>query len=613
MYNVQIKKKFRNIKNGGKISNDDLHHFIHSSYRKGASYKDWYINPSLSDSSVQVYWNGRDAVVVHRGSQDTQDWKENALTAVGIKSGQPRLEHSRKIQKEAEKKYGANNVITIGHSKGAFHAEEVGQNSREIYTLNKPVTPYDLLYKKVPKKQTDIKTTFDPVSVLRPLQQGNEYQNIFSKTLNPLKEHVGSVLNRINPKKMWGKGIMKEGGRCWKGFEPVPGRKPYSKGSCRKVKTGGKPCYNDATIYPQETIQQRFDRHYNNLRLVIRQQHRRNVPFNQQEIIDLNTNIDAIVELLNHNMPRFSHFDLNNLVLIFQSLINNSFTPPGLRDDLENYTNTIRAVATENEEEGKDDISIHFEGAGAGSSVVRNPEFDTLFQEILDVLRGNHTFNDINVKSVQLRITQLLIQITELSNLTRPNLTTTIELIDRIIERPLLEYRFKQKLETIKRILSSALHLQGGRPCYDDNAVVPYEGDIGNELDEDAFRNNPLNIEPREVWSFYKWNNEFRELKNLWDNIFKNYFEDIDIDEDLRMFFNSADELEKNLSGMNMKEEYLKYLRTIKNTHFIKNSHHYLRGIEGIIDNVEKFKGIKTGSGRELISSRGRELGLSYY
>ena len=24
-------------------------------------------------------------------------------------------------------------------------------------------------------------------------------------------------------------------GRCWSGYEPVPGKKPYSKGSCRKT------------------------------------------------------------------------------------------------------------------------------------------------------------------------------------------------------------------------------------------------------------------------------------------------------------------------------------------------------------------------------------------
>ncbi len=28
----------------------------------------------------------------------------------------------------------------------------------------------------------------------------------------------------------------KTSNRCWKGYEPVPGKKPYSKGSCRKEK-----------------------------------------------------------------------------------------------------------------------------------------------------------------------------------------------------------------------------------------------------------------------------------------------------------------------------------------------------------------------------------------
>ncbi len=28
----------------------------------------------------------------------------------------------------------------------------------------------------------------------------------------------------------------KKSGRCWQGYEPVPGKKPYSSGSCRKKK-----------------------------------------------------------------------------------------------------------------------------------------------------------------------------------------------------------------------------------------------------------------------------------------------------------------------------------------------------------------------------------------
>lgn len=28
----------------------------------------------------------------------------------------------------------------------------------------------------------------------------------------------------------------KKKGRCWKGYEPVPGKEPYSKGSCKPKK-----------------------------------------------------------------------------------------------------------------------------------------------------------------------------------------------------------------------------------------------------------------------------------------------------------------------------------------------------------------------------------------
>ena len=41
-------------------------------------------------------------------------------------------------------------------------------------------------------------------------------------------------------KKMMGKRMSKKGsmgkkGRCWDGYKPTPGKKPYSKGSCTKA------------------------------------------------------------------------------------------------------------------------------------------------------------------------------------------------------------------------------------------------------------------------------------------------------------------------------------------------------------------------------------------
>jgi hypothetical protein len=97
-----------------------------------------------------------------------------------------RYKHANKIQKEAEKKYNVTN--TLGHSLEAGIAEEVGKNSANITTLNKPVGLHNV-NKKVTKKQKDIKTSFDPISVFRPFQKGKKATVIKAKTWNPLKEH----------------------------------------------------------------------------------------------------------------------------------------------------------------------------------------------------------------------------------------------------------------------------------------------------------------------------------------------------------------------------------------------------------------------------------------
>jgi hypothetical protein len=68
----------------------------------------------------------------------------------------------------------------------------------EVVTLNKPVTPGDILHgKKVGKHQTDYKSSRDPVSVLRGFQKGAKAKIIKGKTFNPLTEHGVPVLDRM--------------------------------------------------------------------------------------------------------------------------------------------------------------------------------------------------------------------------------------------------------------------------------------------------------------------------------------------------------------------------------------------------------------------------------
>ena len=97
-------------------------------------------------------------------------------------------------------KYGKDNLILAGHSLSGQLVEKVGRkNKDEFYTLNKPVTPVDILKRrKVPKNQIDIRTSRDAVSILRPLQKGKKEITINSDSLNLLDEHKTDKLDKLN-------------------------------------------------------------------------------------------------------------------------------------------------------------------------------------------------------------------------------------------------------------------------------------------------------------------------------------------------------------------------------------------------------------------------------
>lgn len=169
---AKIKKKASRVT---KLSKTKLEHLLAATYdKKKVNVDNYVIDTDLSDDRVKVYQDPvtKHTVVAHRGSATGTDWFENGLYALGIKAGS-NWKHSKEVQKKAEKKYGVENLTTIGHSKGALHAQEFGKHGGEILTLNKPVNVGDILY-KVPKKQIDYQGEGDVVSLLRPLQRGNK-------------------------------------------------------------------------------------------------------------------------------------------------------------------------------------------------------------------------------------------------------------------------------------------------------------------------------------------------------------------------------------------------------------------------------------------------------
>ena len=84
----------------------------------------------------------------------------------------------------------------MGHSLGSLISEDVNKGGRTI-TLNKPVLLQDI-GKTIGKNQTDIKTSLDPVSVLRQYQTGEKAVNIPSRSKSLLTEHKTDTLGRID-------------------------------------------------------------------------------------------------------------------------------------------------------------------------------------------------------------------------------------------------------------------------------------------------------------------------------------------------------------------------------------------------------------------------------
>ena len=165
--------------------------------KKKQSLIDGYnIDKSLSGNRAQVYYNddNKKAVIVHRGTSGIQDFVTDGLFSVGIKT--KRFKHGERVQNQAIEKYGKDNLLTMGHSLGGAISEDVNKGGRTI-TLNKPVSFQDI-GKTIGNHQTDIKTSLDPVSVLRQYQKGNKAINIDSNSKSLLTEHKTDTLGRID-------------------------------------------------------------------------------------------------------------------------------------------------------------------------------------------------------------------------------------------------------------------------------------------------------------------------------------------------------------------------------------------------------------------------------
>ena len=176
---------------GKGIYSNALKDFLKNSYSKNqkSNINGFKRDENLSGSRVQVYNNPltNDTYVVHRGTDGLQDILTDFKLAFFPKlyMASSRFNHARNIQEQTENKYGKENITTLGHSLGARLTSDVGKNSKELVTYNKPFLPFDKHQTK--KNETSIRTKLDPVSILGSFNPN--VKQISTKTINPITAH----------------------------------------------------------------------------------------------------------------------------------------------------------------------------------------------------------------------------------------------------------------------------------------------------------------------------------------------------------------------------------------------------------------------------------------
>jgi len=200
---------------GGKVEVKYLNKLLNESYKgkanTNANIDDRYIlDNELSTDKTKVYIdkNTNDIAMVNRGTSDFKDVMTDAKLLFGYND--KRFNEPKEILGKIKQKYTDKNIDVLGHSLGAKVAETLGDDPqvKNIITLNKPTTPKDLIQKtKINNKQYDIRTTGDLVSVLQPLQTGQNDIVISSETKNPYTEHKIDVLDRLPQDLVIGTGL----------------------------------------------------------------------------------------------------------------------------------------------------------------------------------------------------------------------------------------------------------------------------------------------------------------------------------------------------------------------------------------------------------------------
>lgn len=206
LYTINMPRGKKQPLIGNGMNANLLKEFIDLSYKGNTSIAPagYSIDTPLSDSRVKVYTknNSKDVIVTHRGSVSMDDWIDNATYMFrGKTKGTKTYNLHRERHKKAVDKYGAKNIIALGHSRAGLYIQELNKEfpMKEIISYNKASGFFDI-GKTNADNQTDVRVGNDIVSLLAPLQKNPNAIVKIDGTKNPLDfntAHQTSELDKL--------------------------------------------------------------------------------------------------------------------------------------------------------------------------------------------------------------------------------------------------------------------------------------------------------------------------------------------------------------------------------------------------------------------------------
>ena len=149
------------------------------------------LDKDLSTKRSKVFVNPEGkTVVAHAGTDSASDWGHNILVPISpLYAKQDRYKRAEKVQKQANKKYGQENITTVSHSQSGAIAKELARKglTDASVSLNPAIIGQHSGVQIVRSKG-------DVVSALTSI--GEKDVELGNKTYNPLVEHGTSVLSR---------------------------------------------------------------------------------------------------------------------------------------------------------------------------------------------------------------------------------------------------------------------------------------------------------------------------------------------------------------------------------------------------------------------------------